>query len=169
MMKRKVTRKQPNSKMCLVCGLKNNLGLKAHFYELENKELIAIFKPIEEHQGYPERLHGGIISAVLDETIGRAILMNYKEDVWFVTIEFNVSFKKPVPIDEEIKVTARVTRETSRIYEGSGEIVLNNGEIAAQGYGKYMKLPIDKIADFDYEEQEWKVVSTEKDPKVIEI
>lgn len=168
-MKQKVTRKQPNSKMCLVCGLKNNLGLKAHFYELENKELVGIFKPIEEHQGYPGRLHGGIISAVLDETIGRAIFMNYEEDVWFVTVEFNVRFKKPVPIGEEIKVRARVTNETSRTYEGSGEIVLNNGAIAAEGYGKYLNLSLDKIADFDYEEQEWKVVSTGKDPKDIDI
>jgi acyl-coenzyme A thioesterase PaaI-like protein len=149
MMKRKIKRKQPNSKMCLVCGLKNNLGLKAHFYELENKELVGIFNPIKEHQGYPGRLHGGIISAVLDETIGRAIMINYDEDVWFVTVEFNVRFKKPVPLDEEIKIKARITNERNRIYEGKGEILLKDGEIAAEGYGKYMKLPIEKIADFD--------------------
>ena len=168
-MRRKVIRKQPNSKMCLVCGLKNNLGLKAHFYELENKELVGIFKPIDEHQGYPGRLHGGIISAILDETIGRAIMIGYEEDVWFVTVEFNVRFKKPVPLDEEIKVKARVSRETNRIYEGSGEIPLKSGEIAAEAYGKYMKLPIDKIADFDYGEQEWRVVKCEKDPREIDI
>jgi uncharacterized protein (TIGR00369 family) len=168
-MKRKVTRKQPNSKMCLVCGLKNNLGLKANFYELENKELVATFEPLEEHQGYPGRLHGGIASAVLDETIGRAILMNYKEDVWFVTVEFNVRFKKGIPLDGEIKVRARVTKETSRTYEGTGEIILNNGDIAAEGWGKYLNLPLDKIADFDYEEQEWKVVPAKKDPKEIDI
>jgi len=168
-MKRKVVRKQPNSKMCLVCGLKNPLGLKAHFYELENKELVGIFKPIEEHQGYPDRLHGGIISAIIDEIIGRAILINYEEDVWFVTVEFNIRFKKPVPLDEEVKVRARLSKETSRIYEGTGEILLENGEVAAEGYGKYMKLPIEKIADFDYEEQEWKVVPTDKDPEEIDI
>jgi acyl-coenzyme A thioesterase PaaI-like protein len=168
-MKRKVTRKQPNSKMCLVCGLKNSLGLKAHFYELDNKDLVGIFKPIEEHQGYPGRLHGGIISAILDETIGRAVMINYEEDVWFVTVEFHVRFKKPIPLDEEIKVKARITKEKNRIYEGSGEVPLKNGEIAAEGYGKYMKLPIEKIADFDYEEQEWKVVPTKKDPEEIDI
>ena len=168
-MKRKVVRKQPNSKMCLVCGLKNSLGLKVRFYELENKELVGVFEPIEEHQGYPGRLHGGMISAVLDETIGRSIFINYGEDMWFVTVEFNVSFKKPVPIGGEIKVRARVTKETSRIYEGSGKIILKNGEVAAEGYGKYMKLPIDKIADFDYEEQEWRVVPMKKDPKEIDI
>jgi acyl-coenzyme A thioesterase PaaI-like protein len=168
-MKRKVKRKQPNSKMCLVCGLKNNLGLKARFYELENKELIGVFNPLEEHQGYPGRLHGGIISAILDETIGRAILIDYEEDVWFVTVEFNTRFKKPIPLDREVKVKARITKETSRIYEGKGEIILDSGDIAAEGYGKYMKLPIDKIADFDYEEQEWRVVPAEKDPEEIDI
>lgn len=168
-MKRRIIRKQPNSKMCLVCGLKNSLGLKASFYELENKELVGVFKPIEEHQGYPGRLHGGIVSAVLDETIGRAIFINYEEDVWFVSVEFSVHFKKPVPLDEEIKVRARVAKEKNRIYEGTGEIILKSGDVAAEGYGKYMKLPIDKIADFDYEEQEWRVVKCEKDPKEIEI
>jgi acyl-coenzyme A thioesterase PaaI-like protein len=168
-MERKVIRKQPNSKMCLVCGLKNPLGLKAHFYELENKELVGIFNPIEEHQGYPGRLHGGIISAILDETIGRAILINYEEDVWFVTVEFNSRFKKPVPLDEEVKVRARLTKETSRIYEGTGEMLLKNGEVAAEGYGKYMKLPIEKIADFDYEEQEWRIVPTDKDREEIDV
>jgi acyl-coenzyme A thioesterase PaaI-like protein len=168
-MKRKVKRKQPNSKMCFVCGLKNSPGLKAYFYELENKELIGMFTPIEEHQGYPGRLHGGIISAILDETIGRAILINYDEDVWFVTVEFNTRFRKPVPLDKEVKVKARITKERKSIYEGKGEIILDGGEIAAEGYGKYMKLPIEKIADFDYEEQEWKVVSAKKDPEEIDI
>lgn len=155
--------------MCLVCGLKNPLGLKAHFYELENKELVGIFNPIEEQQGYPGRLHGGIISAILDEIIGRSILINYEEDVWFVTVEFNVRFKKPVPLDREVKVKGRLTKETSRIYEGTGEIILENGEVAAEGYGKYMKLPIEKIADFDYDDQEWRVVLTDKDPEEIDI
>ena len=86
-MRQRVTAKQENSRMCLVCGLKNPFGLKASFYELENDELLAIFRPSEEHQSYPGRLHGGIATAVLDETIGRAILMKV-EDIWGVTIDF---------------------------------------------------------------------------------
>ena len=35
-MKRMVTAKQQNSRMCFVCGLKNPSGLHAHFYELES-------------------------------------------------------------------------------------------------------------------------------------
>ena len=41
--------------------------------------------------------------------------------------------------------------------------------MAATGYGKYIKLPLEKIADFDAAEQEWKVVRLEHDPKMIDL
>lgn len=102
-MRHTITGKQPNSRMCLVCGMKNPLGLKAFFYETDAKELIAIFKTIEEHQSYPNRLHGGIAAAILDETIGRAILMHHEKEVWGVTVEFKTRFKKAIPLNDELK------------------------------------------------------------------
>lgn len=71
----KITGKQHNSNLCFICGLQNISGLKASFFETEGKELIATFMPTEEHQSYSGRLHGGIASAILDETIGRAIVI----------------------------------------------------------------------------------------------
>ncbi|NLI91153.1 MAG: PaaI family thioesterase [Peptococcaceae bacterium] len=164
-MKHFVVKKQNNSKMCFVCGLENDYSLKAGFYELENDEIIAIFRPLEGHQSYPGRLHGGVAASILDETIGRAI--NIKHDgIWGVTVELNVQYKKPVPLDEELKVVGRITRDTSRIFEGTGEIILQNGEVAVTAYGKYIKLPIDKIADFG--DDDWKVCHLESDPLEVE-
>ena len=37
-----IHKKQPNSKMCFVCGLDNGFGLKSRFYELEDGQLLAI-------------------------------------------------------------------------------------------------------------------------------
>jgi acyl-coenzyme A thioesterase PaaI-like protein len=161
--------KQHNSKLCFVCGLKNKFGIQARFYITENKELVALFTPVEEHQSYPGRLHGGIASAVLDETIGRAILNKYETEVWGVTIDLNVKFKKPIPLNEELKVVGRITSENSRMFEGTGEIILMNGDVAVTAHGKYLKVPLEKITDFDIEENEWKVVELESDPKQIEI
>jgi phosphoribosylformylglycinamidine cyclo-ligase len=59
-MRVRVVNKQRNSRMCLVCGLKNPYGLMAAFHEMENGELVALFTPHDEHQGYPGLLHGGI-------------------------------------------------------------------------------------------------------------
>lgn len=167
-MKHKVIKKQQNSKKCLVCGLKNDLGLKTSFYELENGELVAIFTPIEEHQSYPERMHGGIAGAILDETIGRAIMIKDK-NIWGVTVELNVKYKKPVPLHEELRVVGRITRDSSRLFEGTGEILLSNGEVAVTAIGKYMKMPIEKIANFNEADQEWQTVCSDQDPSEIEL
>ena len=167
-MKHKVTGKQHNSRKCLVCGLKNDLGLKTSLYELDNDELVAVFKPLEEHQSYPGRLHGGVAAAILDETIGRAILIKDRS-AWGVTVELELKYKKPVPLDEELRVVGRITRDSKRLFEGTGEILLPNGDIAVTAYGKYIKMPIDKIADFDEQDEEWKVALSDKDPEEMDI
>ena len=168
-MLRKVTNKQPNSKMCLVCGLKNPFGLHTSFYELDNKEILAVFKPREEHQSYPGRLHGGIISTILDEAIGRAIMMHSDDEVWGVTVDLQVRFKKPVPLDEELRVIGRITKDSNRFFEGTGELLLKDGTVAAEAQGKYLKAPLEKIADFDVETQEWGVVESPDDPEEVDL
>ncbi|MCG9479205.1 MAG: PaaI family thioesterase [Actinomycetia bacterium] len=166
----KVTAKQENSKMCFVCGLTNNLGLKASFYETDKQELIAVFTPGQAHQGYPGRLHGGIAAAILDEAIGRNINMNRDDQLWGVTVDFNIRFKKPIPLDKPLKTVTRLTKENRRFFEGSGEIVLDDGTIAATARGKYYKMPIKDIAsDFTMDSDDWKVVKTGQDPARIDV
>jgi len=154
--------KQPNSKMCFVCGMKNVAGLKAFFYELEDGSVLAKFIPQEVHQGYPGRLHGGVATAILDETIGRALMPKYGEAVWGVTVEIHVRFKAPVPIGEELRVIGRITKDTRRLFEGEGELLLPDGTVAVTAHGKYIKLPLEQISDFDPEEQEWRVIPDEE-------
>jgi hypothetical protein len=38
-----------------------------------------------------------------------------------------------------------------------------------EGFGKYIKLPLDEIADFDFDEQDWKPIIREDDPEFIEL
>jgi acyl-coenzyme A thioesterase PaaI-like protein len=59
--------KQPNSRMRFVCGVDNPIGLYPKFYTDDEGQCVARFRPKPEHQGYPGHLHGGIISALLDE------------------------------------------------------------------------------------------------------
>ena len=167
-MKVKVAGKQPNSTMCFVCGLENRFGLKSHFYMLENKEIMAIFNPAEEHQSYPGRLHGGISATILDETIGRAVMSHDSESLWGVTVEFSVKFRKPVPLDREVKVIARIVSENKRTFEGTGEILLEDGSVAVEGKGRYLKMELGKITDFDFEGESWQVVESDDDPKEVE-
>ena len=168
-MRVKITKKQPNSKMCFVCGMNNSFGLKSRFYELEDGQLLAIFTPEDGHQGYPGRLHGGIAATILDETIGRAIMLAHSGNIWGVTIDFSMKLRKPVPINGEVRVLARIVSEGKRSFKGEGEILLANGQVAVEGKGRYLKMDIEKIADFDQEGDEWQVVSSPGDPEFIEL
>jgi uncharacterized protein (TIGR00369 family) len=167
-MKHDVRRKHENSRLCFVCGLKNDFGLKAAFYELENNELVAVFTPQDEHQSYPGRMHGGIAAAMLDETIGRAIMIEQPE-IWGVTIDLQLKYKKPVPLEQELRVVGRITSQNKRVFEGSGELLLPDGTVAVVATGRYMKMPLDSIADFDYEAEEWRVVADDADPDFMEL
>jgi uncharacterized protein (TIGR00369 family) len=145
----KVKAAQNISRMCMVCGTDNSAGLGAAFYELANGELLGTFTPKTEHQGYPGRLHGGIATTILDETIGRAVSIR-QPDAWGVTVELSVRFRKPVPLDRPVRALARITKDSSRIFEGTGEIVLDDGTVAVEACGRYLKMPIDRIAEGDF-------------------
>ncbi|MBK5211531.1 MAG: PaaI family thioesterase [Coriobacteriia bacterium] len=140
-----ITRAQPISKECFVCGTDNELGLHAQFLETREHEIVGLFNAINEHQSYPNRMHGGITSAILDELIGRAINIDELE-TWGVTIELQVKYRKPVPLDTVLMGRARITNNKSRAFEGSGEIVLPDGTVAAEATGRYVKLSVERIA-----------------------
>jgi acyl-coenzyme A thioesterase PaaI-like protein len=155
---RKVERAQNISRMCLVCGRDNALGLRARFYELEAdgdvRELLGVFTPRDQHQSYPGRLHGGVSSAILDETIGRTILL-VDPNAWGVTVELSLRYRRPLALDDDLRCLARLTRDTRRLFEGSGEILLDDGSVAVEAHGKYFKQTLADITDGDFESSDW--------------
>ncbi len=149
-MKYKVVNKQFNYDQCVVCGYHNPFSMNAEFYELENNEVVSFFYTIDQHQSYPERTHGGLISAILDETIGRAIKC-YEPDAWGVTVELTTKFKKPVPLNTRLMCAGRIVENRSRMYVGTGELYLPDGQVAATAEVKYVKQTPQKITNIDIE------------------
>jgi acyl-coenzyme A thioesterase PaaI-like protein len=147
--------KQPNSRMCFLCGLENPIGLKLKFYTDDEGRCITHFRPREEHQGYPGHLHGGIISSLLDETMGRVLA---PKNVWAMTGRLEVKFRKPVPLDQELTVVGELTRSRSRAYEAQGEIRLPDGTLLVEGSGMYIRIPDESIEEVRSELGFWEVV-----------
>jgi len=131
--------------MCFICGEENSAGLHSHFFNLEDGRVACLFTARDEHQGYPGRMHGGVISAVLDELIGR-ILQITDPTAFAVTIDLSLKFRKPVPLGEEVKAVAWATNETARVFEGKGEIHLADGTVAVEASAKYLKMDVQAIA-----------------------
>lgn len=164
----KVVRKHENSKHCFICGIENDKGLKAEFFEIETGELACVFMPSEKYQGYPGVLHGGISAAVLDELIGRAINTT-EHDKFAVTTNLELKYKKPVPYGVKLTAIAKVTRNTRLIYEGEGTLYDDKGNECITAKGKYMKIPHEKFsANFD-PETDWFLNAKDSDPDEIKI
>ncbi|HHB91436.1 MAG TPA: PaaI family thioesterase [Anaerolineae bacterium] len=137
--------KQYNSRMCFVCGVENPAGLHAHFYQIDDRTCVARFLPADHHQGYPGRVHGGVIAAIMDETMGRAVWGDAQ--TWGVTAELTLKYKLPVPLDEMLTVVGRLTRDTRRVFEAEGELLTADGRVAVVAKGKYIKIPLERILE----------------------
>ncbi len=153
-------KKQPNSRYCFLCGLENPVGLKLAFYEDKDNRVVASYVPIEEHQGYPGVMHGGITCALLDETIGRTLV---RHDLWAMTAELNVRFLQPIPLGQPLRVIGEIVRLRSRTLEGKGEIRLADDSVAATAEAKYIILSADKVAQFRAALGSWQVTLDEHD------
>jgi acyl-coenzyme A thioesterase PaaI-like protein len=164
---KKLVGKQPNSKDCFICGLNNDMGLKASFFETDENEIVCIFTPPSEHQSYPGRLHGGVAAAVLDETIGRAVQI-IDPDVWGVTAELKTCYKKPVPYNTQLRAVGRITSQNRLLFEGTGEIYTPDGEVAVTAWGKYVKMRIDNISE-GFGGDDWKVYLDINDPDKVDL
>ncbi len=141
----KVLKKQTVSHDCIVCGLDNPNGVKARFYEMEDGSLISLFTFKKHHQSYPERTHGGMITAIIDETIGRAIWIK-KPGSWGCTIKLSIEYHKGVPYDVPLKCIGVIDSMSSLTFKGHAEIRTMGNVLLARGEALYMFLPLDTIA-----------------------
>ena len=143
-MELKVTKKQNNTTDCIVCGLHNDASLHTRFYELEGNIMCGVFHNENRHQSFPGRMHGGMTSAILDETIGRAVMIK-DPDQWGVTGELKVRFLKPTPLDQDLLCFGKLTSENSRLFKGVGYVETLDGTVVATAEATYFKLDLDKI------------------------
>ena len=167
-----VTGAQYVSHDCLVCGEDNPLGLHGHFYMLENGETLGVFDVRPEHQSYPGRTHGGIICAILDETIARAATTTRGVITYSVTTSLSITYRKPVPYDKPIRCIARVDRDRRRLYEGSGEIIDEDGTVLASATGTFAVFSGEKIVETggaDYDERAEMFPDSAEYPNRVEI
>jgi uncharacterized protein (TIGR00369 family) len=126
-----------NYQGCFVCGEKNPVGLRLNFYfDKERQKAWAEFIPEPHFEGYRQILHGGIISAVLDEVMIKAILF---ENILAVTSKLTVEFKQPAEIGEKLRAEGRVTGRKSKVFFTEGQLLGNERRLIASGSGVYVR------------------------------
>ncbi|MFH1184384.1 MAG: PaaI family thioesterase [Chloroflexota bacterium] len=127
--------KQPNSKMCFICGLHNPVGLHLHIYETEPGRVESAYTAPEHFQGYPGVLHGGIVGAIIDEISGRAHMGSDPASPRFMfTAKLEIKYRQNVPIGKPLRIVGRAGRSRGKSAEAWGGIYLaESGDLLAEG------------------------------------
>jgi uncharacterized protein (TIGR00369 family) len=151
-------RKQPNSRMCFICGLQNPIGLKLAFYEdHEADQVRAEFTIPEDFQGYPGVVHGGIVSAILDEIAGRAVMLRGSDNDLMATLRLNVRYRRPTPTSTPLTAVAWVEQAGGVGARAAAEIRLPDGTVTAECEALLAPPPEEFIALWEPEKPYWKV------------
>ncbi len=130
---------------CFACGRANPHGLHLDF-DVARDRAVTTFTAGREHSGYDGAVHGGIVTALIDETMGWAI---FHEGVWGVTGRISVAFRRPVPVGEELRISATVTKRTHRAIETRGTVESADGAVLAEGDALFLVMPEERRRELE--------------------
>ena len=124
---------------CWGCG-ETPVGLRLPTPEVEGADLYEAYLHFDEgHQGGPGIVHGGLVSAVLDEACGLLA-------TWYrfptVTARIFVRYRHPVPINTELLVRAVVESSRGRRIRVRGELV-DGAEPLAEARAAFVHVPLE--------------------------
>ncbi len=95
----------------------------------------ATFSCEQRYQGYAGYLHGGIISALLDSAMTNCLFAHGRAAL---TGSLNVRFLKPVAVNCDATVSARVSKAMPPLFYMAAEL-LQNGRIMAKASATFME------------------------------
>ena len=151
--------KQPNSRMCFICGMENPVGLHLHLYETAPGMVETIYTAPQHFQGYPGVLHGGIVSAIIDEVSGRTHMGSDPATPRFMyTAKLEIKYRRNVPVGEPLKIIGKAGRSRGKIAEAWAGIYLDGTqELLAEGNVLLVNVPEDQFDLSRLDELGWKM------------
>lgn len=128
----------PRYSECFVCGRNNRIGLDVTFY-YRNGRIEAAFAPKQEHAGYRDIVHGGVLAALLDETMGWAAIVS--RPIMCVAAELSIRYKASAKNGERLLAYGELVADRKRLILARGAIERADGTVLCVGEGKYVPLP----------------------------
>jgi acyl-coenzyme A thioesterase PaaI-like protein len=150
-------KKQPNSRMCFICGLENPVGLRLKIYERDPGVIETTFTAPEHFQGYPGVLHGGIVASILDEISGRALMGDPAKPRFMFTGKLEVKYRKNVPIGKPLRIIGKAGKIKGRMAQGWAGIYDETGTILAEANTLLVDVPPGIFEGVDPDTLGWKI------------
>lgn len=121
--------------MCFACGQDNPVGLKICF-ELNNSEVTAEFTPNENHVGFENTVHGGIIYSALDDVMANVLYLQKRKAH---TARCEIRYRQALETGQTVKLKGWIESERRRLVVLRGEMRLaDNDKLVADAEASFM-------------------------------
>ena len=128
---------------CFGCGTLNDIGLQLQFRRSESG-VWADLQPDRWYEGYAGMIHGGVLSAMLDEAMSWAITADGE---FAVTGRLNTSFRSPALVGSLLRVEGRVVYRRRRVIGTEATIVnVDDGRVVAESEGRFVRVAEEQAA-----------------------
>lgn len=130
---------------CIGCSPNNPIGLHLEFYE-DGEDIVSMWSPNENYQGWLDTLHGGVIATLIDETAGWVIPRKLQTTA--VTSKLTIHYKKPVmTTDKMLTIRARIVESKRNFHTIHVTLENERGEICDEADALYYAMSQDKAKE----------------------
>ena len=124
--------------VCFACGGRNQHGLHLRFSRDGEAAVVCHYDPKPEDQGFPGVMHGGVLAALLDESMAWAMWAAHR--ALGVTAKMETRYRKTVGTQGTLTVRGRVVRMRGRRIEVEASVDDADGERLAEATALFMRL-----------------------------
>ena len=120
---------------CFACGVRNGDGLGLRFTEEPDGTVVGSFACDGKYQGYPDRLHGGVIAMLADAAMTHCLFLRR---ISAVTGKLRLRFPHPVEVGMAATVRATLVKNSPPLFELKAEIS-QAGKVRATAEGLFIE------------------------------
>lgn len=106
--------------MCFACGPDNPIGLRISF-ELKDGVCTGEFTADQNHVGYENTVHGGIIFSALDDVMANVL---YLQNIKAHTARCEIRYRKALQVGQAVRLRGWIENERRRLIVLRGEVRL---------------------------------------------
>ena len=122
--------------MCFACGTANPIGLRISFSLDEEGRCHGRFTATENHVGYQNTVHGGILFAALDDVMANVLYLNNRKAH---TARCEVRYRRALEVGQTILLKGWIESERRRLVTLRGEARLEDtADIVADCEARFM-------------------------------
>lgn len=123
---------------CFACGTDNPIGLNMYFYQ-QGECVCSDITLGQNHEGWENMAHGGIISTLVDEVMSWTVL--FFKRTFLVTRKMEIKYVKPVPLHVPLTARGQILEEPGNsIIEVRGDILNTENKLLVRGHGQFVLL-----------------------------